>query len=95
MFKVSFYTANCKGCSGKTTSGTTPTPGKTVAVDTDYWPLGTKFYVEGFGVVTAEDTGGAIEGKNRFDLNVKTKKEAFNLGIKKLKVWVIESKNLS
>lgn len=89
-FKVSFYTAKCKGCSGKTASGTVPTPGKTVAVDTDYWPLGTKFYVEGFGVVVAEDTGGAINGKYRFDLCVATTKEALQLGVKKLKVYLIK-----
>ncbi|MNC09846.1 3D domain protein [compost metagenome] len=46
--------------------------------------------MEGFGVVVAEDTGGAIKGKYRFDLNVKTKSEARQLGIKKLKVYVLK-----
>jgi len=91
-FKVSFYTANCKGCSGKTSTETKPTPGRTVAVDPHYWPMGTKFYIEGFGIVVAEDKGGAIKGKYRFDLCVGgTESEANDLGYKNLKVHVIKN----
>lgn len=39
----------------------------TCAVDTRYWPLGTVFYIEGYGFCVAADTGGAIKGRNRFD----------------------------
>lgn len=91
VFDASFYTPQCKGCSGITKSGAKATPGVTIAVDTRYWKLGTKFYVEGFGVLIAQDTGGAIKGKNRVDICVSSKQEALNLGKKQLKYWVLES----
>lgn len=91
-FHATFYTPHCKGCTGITASGAPATPGVTVAVDTRYWPLGTKFYIEGYGYVTAQDTGGAIKGKNRIDICVSTTAEAKKLGVKKLQVWVIEKR---
>jgi 3D (Asp-Asp-Asp) domain-containing protein len=62
----------------------------TIAVDTRYWSLGTKFYVEGFGVVVAQDTGGAIRGKNKVDICVSSVAEARRLGAQKLRYWVID-----
>lgn len=41
-----------------------------IAIDPSYWRYGTKFYIEGVGVVTAEDCGGAIKSANRADLLV-------------------------
>lgn len=89
-FHATFYTPNCKGCSGITASGAPARPGVTIAVDPSYWKLGTKFYIEGFGYVVAQDTGGAIKGRNRIDICVATKEEARRLGVKQLQVWVIE-----
>lgn len=60
------YDGNCKGCSGITATGTTVTHG-TCAVDPRVIPLGTRFYVPGYGMCTAADTGGAIKG-NKVDL---------------------------
>ncbi len=68
-------------------SGKVVAPGYTIAVDPAYWKLGTKFYIEGIGVVMAEDTGSKVKGRNRFDLLVSDKKFARTLGRFKAKVW--------
>lgn len=60
------YDGNCAGCSGRTATGT-PVSHGTCAVDPRVIPLGTQFYVPGYGVCTAADTGGAIKG-NKVDL---------------------------
>lgn len=88
-FKASHYTPRCKGCTGITASGAPATPGVTIAVDTKHWPLGTKFFIEGYGYVTAQDTGGAIKGRNRIDICVSSQSEALRLGIKNVEVHVI------
>jgi 3D (Asp-Asp-Asp) domain-containing protein len=55
------YDGNCIGCSGRTATGKSVTHG-ICAVDPTVIPLGTKFYVPGYGYCSAEDTGGAIKG---------------------------------
>jgi len=56
------YDANCIGCTGRTFSGTAVKKG-VCATDPRVIPLGTNFYVDGYGVCRAEDIGGAIKGK--------------------------------
>lgn len=60
------YDGNCAGCRGLTYSGT-PVKKGTCAVDPNVIPLGTNFYVPGYGICRAEDIGGAIKGE-RIDL---------------------------
>ncbi len=60
------YDANCYGCTGRTYSGTEVKKG-VCATDPKVIPLGTNFYVEGYGLCRAEDIGGAIKG-NKVDL---------------------------
>jgi 3D (Asp-Asp-Asp) domain-containing protein len=60
------YDANCYGCTGRTYSGTEVKKG-VCATDPKVIPLGTNFYVEGYGLCRAEDIGGAIKG-NKLDL---------------------------
>lgn len=60
------YDGNCEGCRGLTYSGTLVRKG-TCAVDPKVIPLGTNFYVEGYGMCRSEDIGGLIKG-NRIDL---------------------------
>lgn len=72
----------------RTKTGTWPKIG-TIAVDPKVIPLGTKLYVEGYGVGKAEDIGGAIKG-NRIDVFLDTEEECVKWGRKKLKVYILE-----
>ena len=56
------YDANCEGCWGRTFSGTEVKKG-VCATDPKVIPLGTNFYVDGYGLCRAEDIGGAIKGE--------------------------------
>jgi uncharacterized protein YabE (DUF348 family) len=51
----------------------------TVAVDRHTFPLGTKFYIEGYGYAIAEDVGGGVRGKH-IDLY-------FNPGTQEYRSW--------
>lgn len=84
-FTVTYY-CPCEKCCGKgggksTASGTVPTAGRTIAVDTDQIPLGTEVVIDGH-VYTAEDTGGGIKW-NHIDIFVNEHQEALNLGRRK------------
>lgn len=70
-----------------TASGIPPSPG-VAAVDPRVIPLGTRLYVEGYGKVTALDTGGAIKG-NRIDLFYETEQQALQWGVRNTKVYVL------
>lgn len=69
------YDGNCSGCRGLTYSGT-PVKKGVCAVDPNTIPLGTNFYVEGYGHCRSEDIGGAIKG-NRVDLGFEDIKNGF------------------
>jgi 3D (Asp-Asp-Asp) domain-containing protein len=60
-----------------------------VAVDPRVIPLGTKLYVDGYGVTIAADTGGAIKG-NKIDLYFEDLDDAINFGRRDVKVYVLE-----
>lgn len=60
-----------------------------VAVDPHFIKLGTKLYVEGYGVCIAGDVGGAIHG-NKIDLGFNTYSEAIKFGRKKVVVYIIK-----
>ncbi len=78
------------GGGGMTASGTEVTPGRSVAVDPQVIPLGTKLYIDGTGNRIAEDTGSAVKG-NKIDVNIETHAEALKLGKKyNVKVWIVE-----
>ncbi|MBQ4347841.1 MAG: 3D domain-containing protein, partial [Firmicutes bacterium] len=59
-----------------------------VAVDPSVIPLGTKLYVEGYGICSAEDTGGAIKG-NKIDLCFNTVEECKQFGVRNVTVYVL------
>lgn len=83
-FKITYYCAEkyphiCNaGPPYETATGTTPTAGRTIAVDPSVIPLNTRVMIDGHEYV-AEDTGGAIDG-NRIDIVVATHAEALRKG---------------
>ncbi|EJP81124.1 3D domain-containing protein [Bacillus cereus] len=65
--RVTAYGADCKGCEGKTASGTDYTQGRTLACPPQY-KFGTKIDIPDLGgTYICEDRGGAIQG-NTFDM---------------------------
>ena len=93
QFKISAYTPDPSENAGYaiTADGTSLAGNEwaIVAVDRNYWPLGTKFYIEGVGYVTARDVGGGIVGRNRFDLLVPNG-QADSWGIQYRKVYLVK-----
>lgn len=90
-YKLTFY-CPCAVCNGaadaKTASGTTPTEGRTIAVDSSVIPLGSRVYIEGYGVFIAEDTGGAIKN-NKIDVLVSSHSRAYDLGVKYANIYLL------
>lgn len=76
------YTGN------NTASGVPPKRG-IAAVDPRVIPMGTRLYVDGYGYCTALDRGSAIKG-NKIDLFMETSREAYQWGMRRVKVYVLE-----
>lgn len=85
------YTADCSGCSGRTTTGINlkahPNE-KIIAVDPSVIPLGTKVWVQGYGYAIAADTGGAING-HTIDVYFPTKSGAYNWGSRTVLIKIL------
>ncbi|MDQ2086179.1 3D domain-containing protein [Herbivorax sp. ANBcel31] len=82
-FLGTFYTPSAVECGndkGITRSGHPIIPGISIAIDKEYWPFGTIFYIKGLGYAVAMDTGSAIKGKYRFDFAVFDRNFANQLG---------------
>ncbi|MDR6999305.1 3D domain-containing protein [Neobacillus niacini] len=62
---------------------------KLIAVDPSVIPLGSKVWVEGYGVAIAGDTGGAIHG-HRIDILKPTKSQALAFGRRTVKVIILD-----
>ena len=90
--EASAFTASCSGCSGKTAYGIDLRKNpdiKLIAVDPNMIPLGTKVWVKGYGIAIAGDTGGSIKG-GKIDVFMKTKKEAYSWGRKKVEIKILK-----
>jgi 3D (Asp-Asp-Asp) domain-containing protein len=74
----------------ETASGRIIVPGFTIAVDRNHWKLGTLFYIEGIGVVRADDTGSKVKGRNRFDWLVGSVPWAREMGVFYRRVWLVQ-----
>jgi len=85
--------SECGNNLGITNSGKPIIPGISIAIDKDYWPFGTVFYIKGLGYAVAMDTGSAIKGKNRFDFAVFDKKFAYKLGTDYWDVYLVKMGN--
>lgn len=83
------YTGN------RTATMTWPTEGRTIAVDPEVIPLGSKVNVrcesrpEANGVYTAEDTGGVIKG-NIIDIYMNDRSQAIQWGRRDVEITVLE-----
>lgn len=71
-----------------TASGVMPYVGG-VAVDPRVIPLGTRLYVEGYGLARAVDTGGLIKG-NRIDVFLETAEECYAWGKRTVNVYILD-----
>lgn len=92
FFRLSFY-CTCEKCcgayaTGLTKSGTTVTEGRTIAVDPKVIPLGSRVYIDGYGVFIAEDVGSAIK-ENKIDIAVGNHEQALKLGIDEATVYLV------
>ena len=81
VFQATAYTGG-----GTTATGTHARVGE-IAVDPRVIPLGTSVYVEGFGVLRAEDTGGAIKG-NIIDIYMSSKSACRSWGRRNVTVYL-------
>ena len=61
---------------------------KLIAVDPNVIPLGSKVWVEGYGVAIAGDTGGAING-HRIDILMPSHKAAVSFGRRTVKIKIL------
>ncbi|MBI2914599.1 MAG: DUF348 domain-containing protein [Firmicutes bacterium] len=88
MEATAYYPGPLSDANEVTATGTRARFG-VVAVDPKVIPLGSKVWVPGYGLGSAEDVGGAIKG-NRIDLCFNTYKEAIRYGRQKVKVYIIK-----
>lgn len=61
----------------------------TIAVDPRVIPLGTKLWIDGYGLAIAEDIGGAIKG-NHIDLFFTSSNEMWNWGSRNVSVYILK-----
>lgn len=87
---ASAYTAAADECGksdGITASGVKVQENRTLACPPAY-PFGAKIAIEGYGIYTCEDRGGAIKN-NHFDIYMETKTQAFAFGRRNLTAEII------
>jgi 3D (Asp-Asp-Asp) domain-containing protein len=82
------YSAEQGGIKNSTSIGLRTGQGA-VAVDPSIIPLGTRLYIDGYGLAIAADTGGAIKGR-RIDLGFDTLREARRFGRRKVTVYILD-----
>ena len=93
VFNVSAY-CSCQKCcgiysDGITASGHVLKPGDKIVAAGKIYPFGTKVFIEGYGLATVQDRGGAIKD-DCFDLYFNTHQEALNWGRQYIECEVIE-----
>ena len=72
----------------RTSRGTTPKEGRTIAVDPNVIPYGSIVYIQDYGYFIAEDCGGDIKS-NRIDIFTASHEYAIQQGKKVANVWVL------
>ena len=95
VFRLTAY-CSCEICCGKwsqynkTYSGTTPKTGRTIAVDKEQIPIGSKVMIDGH-IYTAEDTGSAIR-EDCIDIYHDSHGAAKTFGVQHKEVFLITEK---
>lgn len=90
VINASAYTAAADECGksdGITSSGVKVEEHRTLACPPSF-PFGAKIAIDGMGIYTCEDRGGAIKG-NHFDIYMETKAQAFAFGRRNLEAQVV------
>ena len=85
---ASAYTAYDDGNGSRTYRGS-PVHKGIAAVDPNVIPLGTRMYIPGYGYAIADDIGGAIKG-NRIDLAFENRSQAFEFGVQRITVYILD-----
>jgi 3D (Asp-Asp-Asp) domain-containing protein len=96
VVKSTAYTAYCNGCRGITFTeiNLIENPDyKVIAVDPNVIPLGTRVWVEGYGIAVAGDIGSAIKG-NKIDLFIPDKSKAYAYGVQEITIKILETPDL-
>lgn len=94
QFTATAYTKTDAGCNDITATGTQVRVG-TVAVDPEVIPYGTRMFIvtnDGtyiYGIATAEDCGGAIQG-NELDLYFDSAEECWAFGVKDCTIYFLD-----
>lgn len=97
LFEITAYTAGPESTGktpdhpeyGITFSGKRVKENHTIAADLSILPLGTVLFIEGVGIRTVEDKGGAIKG-NKLDLYIEDLDAALTWGRRTREVYLIE-----
>ena len=91
-FTLSWYSPKELGKSSpsqlRTSTGTTPKEGRTIAVDPKLIPYGSIVYIQDYGYFIAEDCGGDIKS-NRIDIFTASHENAIQQGKKVANVWIL------
>lgn len=75
---------------GITSTGTTPKVGRTIAVDPNVIPYGTKVYIPSLGrTYIAEDCGGAIKG-NKIDIFMSSESQCNSWGVRNIEIQILK-----
>lgn len=93
MFEITAY-CPCSLCSSSwnrtTATGTTATAGRTIGVNPDIIPYGSRIMINGHEYI-AEDTGGAMRENPRvIDVFMESHEEALQFGRQNFEVFIIE-----
>lgn len=93
MFEITAY-CHCLLCSSSwnrtTATGTTATAGRTIGVNPDIIPYGSRIMINGHEYI-AEDTGGAMRENPRvIDVFMESHEEALQFGRQNYEVFIIE-----
>ena len=72
----------------RTSTGTVPKEGRTIAVDPKVIPYGSIVYIQDYGYFIAEDCGGDIKS-NRIDIFTASHETAIQQGKKVSQVWIL------